>query len=220
MWGIDMSNVYLDDSILTNIADAIRAKTGNSAAITPANMATEITNLPSGGGSVTLNYLDGTQSPSRLSPDPYMTTILANRKFDDIKILVYRNEYSNSLIIIDKNTCIELTNVTYNNVSGKVYIPTSSIYYNTSYGIYTMTNITWGESIPKTVYNLFVPNNSTDCYWFVWKDATRTFNLSQKDTAFTLGGATSEEMIGMDLSNPYGGSFSSEVKNRFWIVEG
>ena len=52
-----MSNVYLDDSILTGIGNAIRAKSGGSSLITPANMATEISNLPSGGGSVNLQVL-------------------------------------------------------------------------------------------------------------------------------------------------------------------
>lgn len=42
-----MSKVYLDDSILIDISNAIRAKTGRSGLITPANMATEISNLPS-----------------------------------------------------------------------------------------------------------------------------------------------------------------------------
>lgn len=51
MWGIDMSKVYLDDSTLTGIADAIRAKTGGSGLITPANMPTAIGSI-SGGGSV------------------------------------------------------------------------------------------------------------------------------------------------------------------------
>ena len=38
----------ISKSILTDIADAIRAKDGTSASITPANMADKIENLPSG----------------------------------------------------------------------------------------------------------------------------------------------------------------------------
>lgn len=45
-----MSKVYLEDSTLTGIANAIRTKTGESSTITPANMATEIESIPSGGG--------------------------------------------------------------------------------------------------------------------------------------------------------------------------
>lgn len=41
--------VVLDDT-LTDIADAIRAKTGGSATMTPSEMPTEIANIPSGGG--------------------------------------------------------------------------------------------------------------------------------------------------------------------------
>lgn len=39
-------------NVFTDIADAIRSKTGSSATITPAQMATEIENIPSGGGEV------------------------------------------------------------------------------------------------------------------------------------------------------------------------
>lgn len=46
-----MSKVYLEDSTLTGIANAIRAKTGGSGTITPANMATEIGSIPGGGES-------------------------------------------------------------------------------------------------------------------------------------------------------------------------
>lgn len=57
-----MSKVYLEDSTLTGIANAIRAKTGESASITPANMATEIESIPSGGEPIVvegdLRYFD------------------------------------------------------------------------------------------------------------------------------------------------------------------
>lgn len=45
-----MSKVYLEDSTLTSIADAIRVKTGGSASITPANMPSEIESISGGGG--------------------------------------------------------------------------------------------------------------------------------------------------------------------------
>lgn len=48
-----MANVYrILKSTLDDIADAIRAKTGSSAAMTPAQMVTEIGNIPTGGGGV------------------------------------------------------------------------------------------------------------------------------------------------------------------------
>lgn len=51
-----MSKVYLEDSTLTGIANAIRAKTGESGTITPANMATEIESISGGGGGVDINW--------------------------------------------------------------------------------------------------------------------------------------------------------------------
>lgn len=45
-----MSKVFIEESTLTAIGDAIRAKEGSTALIAPGNMATKIANLPSGGG--------------------------------------------------------------------------------------------------------------------------------------------------------------------------
>ena len=45
-----MSKVFIEDTTLTAIGDAIRGKAGTSDLIDPANMAQEITNLPTGGG--------------------------------------------------------------------------------------------------------------------------------------------------------------------------
>lgn len=45
-----MSKVFIEDTTLTAIGDAIRGKTGTSDLIDPANMAQEITNLSTGGG--------------------------------------------------------------------------------------------------------------------------------------------------------------------------
>lgn len=45
-----MSKVYLEDSTLTNIANAIRAKAGNTTQLLPSEMPAAITALPSGGG--------------------------------------------------------------------------------------------------------------------------------------------------------------------------
>lgn len=45
-----MDNVYLQDSTLTAIGDAIRAKAGNSDLLLPSEMPNAITNLPSGSG--------------------------------------------------------------------------------------------------------------------------------------------------------------------------
>ena len=44
-----MAIVTINDTTLTNIANAIRGRSGSEAGITPENMATEISNLPAGG---------------------------------------------------------------------------------------------------------------------------------------------------------------------------
>lgn len=54
---IDMSKAIITESKLTAIADAIREKTGTADLMTVDEMATEITNLPTG-GSGTGKYAD------------------------------------------------------------------------------------------------------------------------------------------------------------------
>lgn len=51
-----MANVYLQDSTLTAIGDAIRAKGGTTAQLYPSEMPAAITNLPSGGGEIEVDY--------------------------------------------------------------------------------------------------------------------------------------------------------------------
>ena len=53
-----MSKVYLEDTNLTNIANAIRSKNGETTTYKPSEMATAISNIPSGGESVDIqDYL-------------------------------------------------------------------------------------------------------------------------------------------------------------------
>lgn len=51
-----MASVYLNDTTLTAIGDAIRAKAGNTDMLFPSEMATAISNLPTGGGNVSYDY--------------------------------------------------------------------------------------------------------------------------------------------------------------------
>ena len=70
-----MGNVLVNETSLTNIANAIRAKEGEQAGgtMTPAQMPTRIANLPSGGvisvESVTINIYSGTTQNRFLRPD-------------------------------------------------------------------------------------------------------------------------------------------------------
>lgn len=59
-----MSKVYLEDSTLTNIGNAIRGKTGESGLLLPSEMANAITNIPTGGGSSELVFKMATITPS------------------------------------------------------------------------------------------------------------------------------------------------------------
>lgn len=54
-----MSKVLITESNLTNIADAIRSKNGSSETYTPAEMASAISNIPSGGGGTITQDQDG-----------------------------------------------------------------------------------------------------------------------------------------------------------------
>lgn len=47
-----MSKVFIEESTLTSIGNAIREKNGTTDMIAPLDMATAITNLPSGGGTM------------------------------------------------------------------------------------------------------------------------------------------------------------------------
>ena len=54
-----MSKVFIEESTLTSIGDAIRSKTGETGLIAPLNMATAISNLATGGGNLQYTYLEG-----------------------------------------------------------------------------------------------------------------------------------------------------------------
>jgi hypothetical protein len=55
-----MSKVFIEESTLTSIGDAIRSKTGETGLIAPLDMATAISNLATGGGE--LEYIRLTRS--------------------------------------------------------------------------------------------------------------------------------------------------------------
>lgn len=55
-----MTKVAVTETYLTNIANAIRGKNGSSDTYTPAEMATAITNIPSGGESKNIQVVQGT----------------------------------------------------------------------------------------------------------------------------------------------------------------
>lgn len=77
-----MSKVFIEESTLTAIGNAIRAKEGSTDLIAPGNMATKIANLPTGGGGGTpsddlyLEMVTGTNKGANITSLPNgITTI-------------------------------------------------------------------------------------------------------------------------------------------------
>ena len=52
-----MTTYAIKDTTLTSIGNAIRAKTGSTDLLTPADMVTEISSIASGGGEIPSEYL-------------------------------------------------------------------------------------------------------------------------------------------------------------------
>lgn len=80
-----MSKVYLEDSTLTAIGNAIRGKTGESGLLLPSEMASAITNIPTGGGSSELVMKKATITPTStakvINLSPWITDANVNDWF-------------------------------------------------------------------------------------------------------------------------------------------
>lgn len=77
-----MAKVYLDDTILTNIANSIRNKNGESTLYKPQEMSTAIDSIPSGGGS---GDLETNLSLISYFYDKYPTVVEINNIMNEIK---------------------------------------------------------------------------------------------------------------------------------------
>ncbi|MBR5559017.1 MAG: hypothetical protein IKU72_02075 [Oscillospiraceae bacterium] len=62
-----MANVFIEESTMTAIGDAIRAKTGGTGGILPANMPAEIANITTGGGGGVTNTSGGLIFPADIT---------------------------------------------------------------------------------------------------------------------------------------------------------
>lgn len=71
-----MANVYLQDSTLTAIGNAIRAKAGNTTQLLPSEMPAAITNLPSGGAGKLDIYRGDASIDNRLKYTSGQTSVL------------------------------------------------------------------------------------------------------------------------------------------------
>lgn len=77
-----MSRAYITETLLTNIANAIRNKLGGSATYTPAQMATAIASIPTGGGG-TVNLQSKTATPTTAQQ-----TITADAGYDGLSDVI------------------------------------------------------------------------------------------------------------------------------------
>lgn len=109
-----MSKVFIEESTLTAIGDAIRSKEGSSALIAPLDMADKITNLPSGGGGnlevepivLTGNQIYGCCGPmAGFYIDNFGDTV-STQNLNDISYMFYNNTAAK--IPFDLN-CVENT---------------------------------------------------------------------------------------------------------------
>lgn len=102
-----MSKVFIEESTLTAIGNAIRAKDGSTALIAPLNMANAITNLPSGGGGG-----DGITVPSEV----FILTGDLKNKFSSSSWNWFFEDYKDIITTVDISS---LSNAFYGNQAVK-----------------------------------------------------------------------------------------------------
>lgn len=145
-----MSNYLIDDGTLTDIADAIRTKTGGSSPILTEDMATEIAGI-SGGGCV----IDGESISEELSfGSAYVAPLLDLT--DNLKQIVACQKVDGRLFYLTSDHVLHYNNPngtqTMSNIrgicrhNGKLYVCTTSgtvgyLTYNTSTLQYTLTSV-------------------------------------------------------------------------------
>lgn len=131
-----MANVYLQDSTLTAIGNAIRTKGGTTAQLLPSEMPAAITNLPSGGGADPFNIYRGDSTiDNRLRYTGGQTSILL------------------SDMGVNKTTFKQLRSVVANAANGKSVF--SQVF--TTRAIVADRAVTW-EVYPKLAENVEYPD--------------------------------------------------------------
>jgi len=97
-----MAKVTINESTLTDIGDAIRAKTGGSALIDPADMADEIEAIPSGATLITKNITEnGTYNASSDDADGYSSvTVDVPSKFVEVpeNDVIFIDDYEQRIV--------------------------------------------------------------------------------------------------------------------------
>lgn len=136
-----MSQYVIQDTTLTGIANAIRAKTGDNNSILVSNLASAITNLPSGGGSVDSEYITNFSSKALTTATDFLNDT------DLSKIIAFiwiRGDNSNGNISVPSAIRVYLKGLNY---------------------IYTNVNVTNGPSNATIlVYDDIVSSNGAYNY--------------------------------------------------------
>lgn len=83
-----MAKVAVTEQYLTNIANAIRGKNGSSDTYTPAEMATAITNIPTGGGEPTLQTKSVSYTPTETAQSETVTADSGYDGLDSVNVSV------------------------------------------------------------------------------------------------------------------------------------
>lgn len=130
-----MANVYLKDSTLTAIGDAIRAKAGNTNLLLPSEMPAAITNLPSGGVEKPYDIFQlnakGESGRGWLGWKTYFPT---NEDFNKIKLLVLVSTSNGRSVLIKENPEWKVA------TDGSVRVKVTA-FFEYSSGNFTVTNI-------------------------------------------------------------------------------
>ena len=106
-----MANVIVDDTYLSDIADAIRAKTGGSDTFTPAQMATAIGNISTSGTSDTIS-------------EPLLrTAVLTNQGTSSRLQLAWNGDIRNIMFYMHYGKQASSSSASSNRLQGVIYTP-------------------------------------------------------------------------------------------------
>ena len=153
-----MSKYVIDSETLTDIADAIRAKTGDSASMTPLEMPDEIASISGGGGAGYYNIASG-----------------------DIYALFDQYATENGMTKIDVTIPTDATsNTTIQHNLG--YVPTEALLYpknavdsGSAYQVGCVTNSQFGkDNLANRTFQITSRNSTTQIQPYVWYPSRKT----------------------------------------------
>lgn len=141
-----MAKVLISDTYLSDIADSIRAKTGGVNTMTPAQMASEIDNIPTGGGDEAMlgSIMDGT------CRDWDESTIPGIRQYGFI--------YNTALKTCRARACKTLAQYAFNSASGMKLLYMPELMSLEAYSVYSCGSLNYAwlgkvTNIPSGAFN-------------------------------------------------------------------